>query len=375
MHCRRCNIHFSGETETSGGRCPSCGESGGATSRGGAAEPARGLLVAPPPGRPSRPDEVTRTERLPADPWSPGTRIAGKYEVIGPLGSGGFGAVYKVRHIFRKKYYALKTPHPQFLKDEIFRRRFEREIEAMERFAHPDAVMVRDCGVTEFGIPYYTMDFIDGESLKTVLQREHRLSPERAVMIVRRVLRVLEAAHESQIIHRDMKPDNILLTHGRGREQVKVLDFGVAKLLDLVGWTSLTQESQVGTPRYMSPEQITGDPIDARSDLFSLGIIFYEMVTGEHPFARDHDPIRVTASILNRVALPPRDLVGNLSRTLSERILWMLEKKPRKRPANAQAVLEALSDFDEDGRRVEVKPSLLEVFPGAPRKRVSGLVL
>jgi serine/threonine protein kinase len=390
MYCRPCNIHFS-ELET-GGRCPSCGRNGGsAPVEGGidiAASPRKWGAGHEPrdaaPAGPSAPrpaavssgiEEPTRTERFSPERWAPGSRVAGKYEVVGPLGSGGFGTVYKVRHIFRKKYYALKTPHPQFVEDEVFRRRFEREIEAMERFVHADAVMIRDCGLTEHGLPYYTMDFIEGESLKAVLAREGRLPAERTLGIVRRVLRVLEVAHEHRIIHRDIKPDNILLTRGGGREQVKVLDFGVAKLLDLVGWTSITQDARVGTPRYMSPEQITGEPADPRSDLFSLGIIFFECLTGEHPFTRERDPVRVTAAILNRAPPSPRDLVPELPRSLSEKVLWMLEKRPRRRPASARAVLEALPQPGDERAGPGGDHSSLEVYEGAPRLVLDGLTL
>ncbi len=326
------------------------------------------------PGDPAS-DDRTRTQSGPKDPWAPGARVASKYEIVSCLGSGGFGKVYKVRHVFRKKYYALKTPHPQFILDEVFRRRFEREIEAMERFVHPDAVMVRDCGVTEAGVPYYTMDYIEGESLRAVLGRERSLAPARAVEIVRRVLRVLEAAHGSQIIHRDIKPENILLARAGGGEQVKVLDFGVAKLLDKVSFTSARGDSHLGTPRYMSPEQITGDGLDARSDLFSLGIVFYEMLTGWHPFGRDLDPVRSTAAILNRPPVPPQDRVPGLPLSLCHLVLWMIEKKPRKRPESAGAMLAALPELGAEIPRAVLETAALAVFPDAPRSRVMGLVL
>jgi serine/threonine protein kinase len=344
MYCPHCELHFSGGT--GGGLCPYCGKS---------AEPsdpereARAVATLGSQG----PDD-TRTE-IRSD-WSPGALIAGKYEVVSRLGAGGFGTVYKVRHIFRKKYYALKTPHAEFARDEVFRARFEREIEAMERFVHPDAVMIRDSGMMETGMPYYTMDFIEGESLKVVLRREGRLPVDRALRIIRRVLRVLEVAHAHQIIHRDIKPDNILLTRESGRETVKVLDFGVAKLLDLVGDTgsgSLTRGMRVGTPKYMSPEQITAEPVDTRSDLFSLGIVFYEMVTGTHPFAQLNDPIRVTAAILNRAPAPPRERVPELSKTINDYIIWMLEKKARRRPSSARLLVQQLGAVEEGVSRVE----------------------
>ncbi|MEM7234121.1 MAG: serine/threonine-protein kinase, partial [Planctomycetota bacterium] len=318
-------------------------------------------------------EQSTRTE-VPNE-WSPGSLVAGKYEVIARLGAGGFGTVYKVRHIFRKKYYALKTPHTEFARDETFRVRFEREIEAMERFVHADAVMIRDSGVTETGTPYYTMDFIEGESLKVVLRREGKLSLERALPIIRRVLRVLEVAHAHQIIHRDIKPDNILVTHVSGRETVKVLDFGVAKLLDLVGETgSVTKGMRVGTPKYMSPEQVTGEELDARSDLFSLGIVFYELLTGEHPFAKVSDPVRVTAAILNRDPISPIESNREIPRVIADHILWMLEKRPKRRPANAEVLIRQLGAVEEGVSRVQPVESL-EVFPAASRKAHVPLVI
>ena len=371
MYCLQCGVHFSGLDGK--GSCPYCGKAGEPT--GESARP----LEAPLPGGESQsvkmdPDR-TRTEAESVEHWLAGSVIAGKYEVLSRLGSGGFGTVYKVRHVFRKKYYALKTPHAEFMKDEVFRTRFEREIEAMERFVHPDAVMIRDSGVTEDGRPYYTMDFIEGESLKVVLQREGRLPVERAVRVVHRVLRVLDVAHSHDIIHRDIKPDNILLARSGGREAVKVLDFGVAKLLDLVGDTgSITHGQRVGTPKYMSPEQITGEPVDARSDIFSLGIMFYEMVTGKHPFAQVRDPIRITAAILNKEAVPPREVVPELPRALNELILSMIEKKVKRRPASASALLKQLDSLTLEATRVETVDRI-QVHPGVPRCPAESLVL
>jgi serine/threonine protein kinase len=373
MFCPHCRVHYSGGGDEA--RCPYCGREGEPSrSTPAASAPAQ---TSPPPADPDR----TRTEAGGEGPWAPGAVIAEKYEVISQLGSGGFGSVYKVRHIFRKKHYALKTPHSQFSRDEVFRRRFEREIEAMERFVHPDAVMIRDSGVTAEGHPYYTMDFIEGESLKDILRREGKLSPERAVPIVLRVLRVLDVSHSHGIVHRDIKPDNILLTGVNGREGVKVLDFGVAKLLDLVGESkNLTRGDRVGTPRYMSPEQITGEPTEPRSDLFSLGIVFYEMVTGRHPFAstgandgQGEGPL--TDSILNRSPVPPREIITSLSRAISDQILCLLEKKARRRPASAAAVIRDLEALPEGALPRASAAARLSLHPGFPRARALPLVL
>ena len=380
MFCPHCRVHYSGGGEK--GCCPYCGREG---------EPSRSTpavtvlpAVTPPAGPlPAAPAELdrTRTESQ-GETWPPGTILAEKYEVLTQLGSGGFGSVYKVRHVFRKKHYALKTPHPEFAADDVFRRRFEREIEAMERFVHPDAVMIRDSGVTAEGRPYYTMDFIEGESLKDVLRREGKFAPERAVPIVLRVLRVLDVSHSHGIVHRDIKPDNILLTGVNGREGVKVLDFGVAKLLDLVGESkNITRGDRVGTPRYMSPEQITGEPTDPRSDLFSLGIVFYEMVTGSHPFdagkkavERPGDLAPLTHAILNQTPAPPRDVVPSISRIVSDQIVALLEKKARRRPASAAVVIQALESAPEIAP-YSVPAARLSLHPRFPRARAGTLVL
>lgn len=354
MYCAHCQVHFSGTF--GGGRCPYCGGEPSPSDAPGGAGKSGAPMARVSPSRSRRVNTGAETVSEPgperggstvtesgSGDWTRGAIVAGKYEIVSRLGAGGFGTVYKVRHIYRKKYYALKTPHAEFVRDEAFRLRFEREIEAMERFVHPDAVMIRDSGITESETPYYTMDFIEGESLKVVLRREGRVPLERALRIIGRVLRVLDVAHAHQIIHRDIKPDNILLTCVSGEEAVKVLDFGVAKLLDLVGESgSVTKGMRVGTPKYMSPEQVLGEDLDPRSDLFSLGIVFYEMVTGEHPFACKGDRTRVTAAILSRTPRAPREVVPEIPRPISEQILWMLEKRARRRPDSARALLEQL---------------------------------
>ncbi len=308
--------------------------------------------------------------------WEPGTVIADKYEVIEKVGEGGFGAVYKVRHLQRKKLYALKTPHAEYLKDETFRRRFEREIQALERFVHPDVVTIRDSGTTEDGLPYYTMDFVEGESLRKVLSREGQLSLERAVHLARRILFVLEVAHENQVIHRDIKPDNILLTREGEREVVKLLDFGVVKLLDLVGKSiSLTRGMRVGTPKYMSPEQVTGEEVDGRSDIFAVGILLYEMITGHHPFEVEGDPIRTTAKILKKQPQDPSELRSDVPPDLVEAIFTLLEKKPENRPLNARDARDVLPDLSVHSNRSTLLTTPAKLDTRGYRTKLTQLVL
>lgn len=375
MYCRECRLEFSGTYTDE--RCPNCGRPAEAIS----ADPAQtdlGRYALEVPEDELVPASETRTESPAAKTQSleRGNIVAGKYEIIRKIGSGGFGSVFKVRHIQRKKLYALKTPHSEYLRDETFQKRFEREIEAMERFVHPDMVVVRDSGVTESGLSYYTMDFIDGESLRSVMAREGAFEIKRALNIIRRVLEVLDAAHRHQIIHRDIKPDNILLTKNSGREVVKVLDFGVAKLLDTLGNTgTITRGVRVGTPKYMSPEQVTGDAVDGRSDLFAVGILLYEMLVGVHPFAVDRNPIRTTAAIISKEPEPPRKLRAEIPRSLSDKVMSMLEKKPRRRPQSAADALEGLPN-DVSGRaRFSAPACELVLFPDTLRQRLTSIVL
>lgn len=408
-HCTRCQLRF--HPTLSGGVCPNCGEpgresNGDAGSLSTLSDPRAGALADT--GDDLSGIEAATTRSAGADvtrvslkildrearkrgeataapggaggrvhpSWAPGTIIAERYEVVEKVGEGGFGSVYKVRHLQRKKLYALKTPHPEYLQDQTFRRRFEREIQALERFVHPDVVTIRDSGTTGDGLPYYTMDFVEGESLRRVMARDGQLSLERSVRIIERILLVLEVAHRNKIIHRDIKPDNILLTREGEREVVKLLDFGVVKLLDLVGKSlSLTRNMRVGTPKYMSPEQVTGDPVDGRSDIFAVGILFYELVTGQHPFEVPGDPIRTTAAILRKQPRPPGELRPEAPDELIEAMLLFLRKKPDDRPADARAARAALPDLSGRTSRSTLLEIPNSLHPRGRRERVRSLVL
>jgi serine/threonine protein kinase len=369
MYCASCKVYFTGAA--GGDVCPDCG--GEVVKTRAATQGADAELETA--GAPFD-SEATRTERRGQILWAPGEIIAEKYQVVSCLGSGGFGTVYKVRHVVRKKYYALKTPHPDLARDELFRRRFEREIEAMERFVHPDAVTIRDSGLADVDLPYYTMDFVDGESLRVVLEREGHFKGPRAVALMLRMLFVLEAAHGSQIIHRDIKPDNLLLTWVGHEEQVKILDFGVAKLIDLAEATrTLSGGERLGTPRYMSPEQILGEELTIRSDFFSLGIVFYEMLTGSHPFSWPGDQAPVTAAILQRTPKPPADFKLGVPRELSQFVLNMLEKDSGQRPRSAAELLERLRDIEAKTTAAELTGRAVRLVDGVPRVVARSLVV
>ena len=220
-----------------------------------------------------------------------GKIVGEKYRILSVLGEGGFGIVFKVQlTLFDDQgVFALKMLRPALSENDQFRRRFLREVRTAMELVHPYAIPVRDFGQTESGLLYFTMDYCAGEPLQAVLAREGYLTVNRAIPLAIQMLEVMDAAHSRDIIHRDLKPDNVFLERDSlGREHVRVADFGLAKSIVREGAngrppTDITQGGIVGTPRYMSPEQARGEPLDARSDLYSIGVVLFEMLAGELP--------------------------------------------------------------------------------------------
>ncbi len=215
-------------------------------------------------------------------------RIAGKYDIVRELGKGSYGSVYLVHHAILGTPYALKLLNTSNVESARLVERFKQEAEILGRFTHPGLVHLRDFGVTDDGRYYMTMDYCEGESLEEFLQGRRLLDVPIALDIIEQVLCALDAAHNAGIIHRDMKPDNIIIQVGtNGRVTPKILDFGVAKLRERLALDSATTSEGVaiGTPFYMSPEQAAGERLlDNRADLYSVGIILYRLLTGELPF-------------------------------------------------------------------------------------------
>ncbi|MFL5582612.1 MAG: serine/threonine protein kinase, partial [Gemmatimonadaceae bacterium] len=215
-----------------------------------------------------------------------GTIVADRYHVIKKLGEGGMGMVYLAEHVRMGRKSALKVMSPQMMSDPDAISRFNREAANACQINHPHIAAVYDFGETPDGVIFLAMEFVDGESLSALIQRHHALPAHRAAEITRQVGDALTAAHELGIVHRDLKPDNIMITRSRdGADVVKVVDFGIAKAsrggdnqkVTRTGWI-------VGTPEYMSPEQLAGDPVDARSDIYSLGLVAFNTFTGQLPF-------------------------------------------------------------------------------------------
>jgi serine/threonine-protein kinase len=216
------------------------------------------------------------------------TLVAGRYRVLSKLGEGGMGAVYRVEHSTLKKHYALKVLRLQTSDNEAVAR-FDREARAAAHLEHKNIAKCIDVGTLDDGGRFLVMEFIDGESLASLLAREKVLPPARALPILAQISSALECAHAKQIVHRDLKPDNVVLM--REGNVVKLIDFGIARAKSQAlggGATALTKAgTMLGTPAYMSPEQVVGQAVNERADQYSFGVIAFEMLTGAPPYAAD----------------------------------------------------------------------------------------
>jgi serine/threonine-protein kinase len=297
------------------------------------------------------------TEHQGEDPML-GQLIGGRYRVTGVLGEGGMGIVYvgeqQMGSTVRK--VAIKTLHQHLSKDTSVLARFHRECGTVAQLEHPNTIKFYDFGATEDGTLYIAMEFVEGKPLSTIIESSGALPPDRVVHIMRQVAGALDEAHEQQIIHRDLKPENIILGKRAGESDfVKVLDFGIAartESADRAKEQKLTQQGMVlGTPPYMSPEQFTGKALDRRSDIYSLGVMAYEMLTGQLPFEADTPWQWATEHM---TAQPrPFDAVatgGSIPPSMREAIMKALAKDPDKRQATARQFFEELTE----GARITV---------------------
>ena len=271
-----------------------------------------------------------------------GQTVAGRYRIEALLGTGGMGAVYRAEHVHMRKLVALKVLHRTMTIMPEVVARFEREAVAAARIEHPNVAQARDFGKLEGGSFYLVLEYVEGESLRALLRKSGRVSPERAHAIVVQVASALAAAHRLGIVHRDLKPENILLlTRSDGSDLVKVLDFGIAKLTrdDTEREPKLTQLGAVfGTPEYMSPEQAMGQEVGAKSDMYSLGIMLYELLSGATPFGKQDMMAVLTA----HMTAEPKPLPPDVPPALSGLTMELLAKQADLRPS-AEELLQRLS--------------------------------
>lgn len=265
-----------------------------------------------------------------------GKSLADKYVIEEHLGSGGMCDVYRAIHSGMGKQVAVKVLKPALAADPTIAQRFEQEARAASLIHHPHAINVMDYGIGEGNIPFIVMEFVRGKTLGELLRSEGAFSVERAANILRQASGALDVAHSVGVVHRDIKPDNIIIAEYDGSDWVEVVDFGVAKVQEDVNRRiNLTGANIiVGTPRYMSPEQCEEKPVDARSDIYSLGIVLYEMLSGEAPFKGDSST-RLLVAHAHEPPDPLRNKRPDLSPELEAVVMSTLEKDSTRRPQSA----------------------------------------
>ncbi len=333
-----------------------------------------------------RPPEITYT----GGPIEEGVTLEGRYRVEKRLGEGAMGAVFLVEHIQLRKRYALKVLLPESVASPEIIARFEREAIAAGNIDHPNVAKATDFGRLADGSFFLVLEYVGGQSLRTLLENEGGLEHRRAVGLARQVLAALHAAHSKGVIHRDIKPENVMLTHtssaggagasgsypalGSEIEIAKVLDFGIAKVTEELTPASEAAAAQpltrmgamYGTPAYMSPEQAMGEAIDVRADLYATGVMLYEMLAGRPPF--DGEPLEV---VMHHLHDPPPPLVsprGPIDPAIHAVVDRLLQKDRTARYATAQEALDAL-DAIEASFLVVVAPIAGEGVEPLPRKR------
>lgn len=297
--------------------------------------------------------ETTDGKKAPAPIVPPGSQtgrvLGGRYQLDACIGGGGMGEIYRARRLHIGDTVAVKVLRPDVMDNEKSRQRFYREARAAAMLHHPNAVVIHDFGEDDDGTAYIVMELLIGRSLRELLVDEGSISAVRAYGISRQACAALEAGHRNGIIHRDIKPDNIILLDSHdGADHIKILDFGIAKVLDkALDTLSLEQRltnvgTVIGTPHYMAPEQCQGEEADARSDIYGLGIVLYELLTGVVPFVAK-TPTGVAIKHVTEKPRSLRELNPHISVAVENVVLRALEKEPHARP---QTALELAREFE-----------------------------
>ena len=299
---------------------------------------------------------LSATPIAPAIDVSDVTR-AGDYVLDSVLAEGGFGVVYRARHAGSGTAAAVKVLHAELASRADVVTRFEREVEAIRRVQHPNVVEVLERGRLSDSRPYFVMELLDGVSLEQHLESHGALPPDEALAILEPLCDALEAAHARSIVHRDVKPSNVFLSEQGGRRRVMLLDFGIAKLMDADGPALTSARRVVGTPACISPEQIRGEQVDPRTDVYALGALLYAMLTGTPPFAQNAFPVLRS---LHLYATPPRPSArAGVSAAFDAVVQRAMSKDPASRQSSAAAFL------------AEVRAAVAEAIgdAAAPRER------
>jgi len=273
----------------------------------------------------------------------PGETVAGKYAIVRVIGDGGMGIVYEATHLRLRRRVALKMLFPHATSPDTVAR-FEREARAAARLHHRNVAAVLDVDTTPEGLPYLVMEFLEGHDLEAELQARGAMPIDEAVGYVRQACEAMTEAHAAGIVHRDLKPSNLFLTADKQGWVLKVLDFGISKTTDDGDARLTTTEVSVGTPLYMSPEQVrSARNVDERTDIWSLGIILYELLAGRAPFLGS--PTAVAAAIVADPTPPIVEFRQDIPEDLQETIYRALAKDPAERFANVMELGRALAPF------------------------------
>jgi hypothetical protein len=300
------------------------------------------------------PRDATPLEDLEAgeDPLL-GRLLGDSYQVVRLVGEGGMGRVYEARHLrLRDRRFAVKVLHSEFARQPEIVARFQREAESASIIGHPNVCDVYDVHKTSDGVPYLIGEFLEGEELGAYIKRVNRLDVPTACNIARQVCRALAAAHARGIVHRDMKPENVFMAKQGASSIVKVLDFGISKAGQRD--TRLTETGMImGTPSYMAPEQARGEKVDLRVDVYAIGALLYQMLTGERPFD-SQEPAATLTMVLTQDPRRPRSLVPSIPDALELIIQHAMAKDPHDRYQTSMELADALQPFDPDGLSVSV---------------------
>jgi serine/threonine-protein kinase len=274
-----------------------------------------------------------------------GSVLGGRYHIIGELGRGGMGTVFRAWQSDLSRPVAIKVLHPYLASEPEVRARFRREAKVVARLSHPGVVELYDVGEHESGAPYLVMEYVPGESLDEVFADGSPLASRQALQLVRQIANALSCAHDAGVIHRDLKLANLLLVPQAGApDRVKVVDFGIAKVVDGAVMDSLVVRTQMGmvcgTPEYMAPEQASGEVVDHRADYYSLGVVLYRLVTGKMPYGRSG-----MAAALAHVEQPvpdPRDPRPDTPTAVADLIARLMAKDPAERPSDGTELMAAI---------------------------------
>src|SRR6202050_2981741 len=292
--------------------------------------------------------------------------LGGRYELDGGVGRGGMAEVYRARDIRLDRIVPVKTLRDDLARDQTFQARFRREAQSAASLNHPSIVAVYDTGEDMLGptpVPYIVMEYVDGRTLRDLLRDDRRLLPERALEITDGVLRALDYSHRNGIVHRDIKPGNVMLTR---TGDVKVMDFGIARAVSDAQAT-MTQTAQViGTAQHLSREQARGERVDARSDLYSTGCLLYELLTGRPPFTGD-SPVAIAYQHVRENPVPPSRVDPDVPPWADAIVLKAMAKSPADRYQTAADMRADLQRAASGLPVAAAPPTRVESYGGAQR--------